>query len=80
MIYNAKQKEFNARYKLADAIDRPKVTLELSSRYIDQLEGDPSWQHTNEAIMVLNWNLFDGGQNKQMVKAALSRKHQQLEN
>lgn len=80
LIYNARQKEFNARFELANAIDRPKVNLELRSRYADQLEGDTSWQHTNEAKVVLYWNLFNGGQNKQMIHAALSRKYQEIEN
>ncbi|MCP3871600.1 MAG: TolC family protein [Desulfobacteraceae bacterium] len=74
LIYNALFMEADARLGLAYAIGKPKLNLELSSRYTDQAEGDSSWQNTNDAMLVLRWNLFNGGQNKEMKNAALSKK------
>ncbi|MDJ0784556.1 MAG: TolC family outer membrane protein [Desulfosarcinaceae bacterium] len=66
--------EADARVRLAKTAYRPKLDLELSSKYNDQLEGDPSWQHTNAAMLLLRWNLFNGGQDRAGVKAAFSRR------
>ena len=76
LSFDAETKAAEARAALARSIYKPKINLELSSRYHDQLEGDPSWQNTNDAMVVLRWDLFDGGQNREAAKAALSRKHQ----
>ena len=77
---NARVLEAEARVDLARSAYKPKVNIELSSRYHDQLEGDPSWQHTNDAMLVMRWNLFKGGQDKQATNAALSRKYQSSSN
>ncbi len=68
--------EADSKYTLARSNYQPKIDLELSSRYNDQLEGDSSWQNTNAALLVLRWNLFKGGQDKAGVKSAFSRKYQ----
>ncbi len=68
--------EANARLNLTRANYKPKVNLELSSRYNDQLEGDTSYQHTSDALVVLRWNLYRGGQDRAAAKAALARKYQ----
>ena len=68
--------EADSKYTLARSNYQPKVDLELSSRYNDQLEGDSSWQNTNAAMLVLRWNLFRGGQDKAGVNSAVSRKYQ----
>ncbi len=72
--------EADSRLTLARTNYMPKIDLELSSRYNDQLEGDSSWQNTNAALLVLRWNLFRGGQDKEGVNAALSRKYQSRSN
>jgi adhesin transport system outer membrane protein len=68
--------EADSKYTLARSNYQPKIDLELSSRYNDQLEGDSSWQNTNAAMLVLRWNLFRGGQDKAGVNSAFSRKYQ----
>ncbi len=68
--------ESEARVALARSPYKPKIDVQLSSRYNDQLEGDQSWQNTNDAMLNLRWNLFNGGQDKAAKQAALSRKYQ----
>lgn len=80
LLYTARVMEANARLELTYSSYRPKVNLELSSRYLDQYEGDTSWQNTNDAMVVLRWNLFDGGQKKETKNAALSRKYERRSN
>jgi adhesin transport system outer membrane protein len=72
--------EADARLALARANYLPKINLELSSRYKDQVEGEGSWQHTNDALLVLHWNLYNGGKDKAGVSAALSRKSESQSN
>ena len=72
--------EADSRLTLARSNYMPKIDLELSSRYNDQLEGDSSWQNTNAALLLLRWNLFRGGQDKEGVNSALSRKYQSRSN
>ena len=80
MAFNARLMEANARVDLARSAYMPKVNIELNSRYNDQLEGDPSYRYSNDAMLVLRWNLFNGGQDKESTDAALSRKHQSRSN
>lgn len=80
MASNARLMEANARVDLARSAYMPKVNIELNSRYHDQLEGDPSYQYTNDAMLVMRWNLFNGGQDKESTNAALSRKYQSRSN
>lgn len=76
LALDAELVEADSRLALARSNYKPKIDLELSSCYNDQLEGDPSWQNTNAAMLFLRWNLFSGGQDKAGTNAALSRKHQ----
>jgi len=76
----AKLIEAEARADLARTNYKPKINLELSSTYHDQLEGDSSWQNTNDAMLVFRWNLFKGGQDKEAAKAALSREYESRSN
>lgn len=76
LAFDADLMEADARVSLAGANFKPKINVELGSSYNDNLEGDQSWQNTNEAMLVLRWNLFNGGQDKAEKSAALSRKHQ----
>ncbi len=76
LAFDAEIVEADSRYTLARSNYQPKIDLELSSRYNDQLEGNSSWQNTNAAMLVLRWNLYKGGQDKAGVKSAFSRKYQ----
>lgn len=76
LAFNARLIEADARVELARSTCKPKINIELSSSYNDQLEGDRSWQNTNEAMLTLNWNLFNGGQDIANKNSALSRKKQ----
>ncbi len=76
MVYKTNIIESDARVSLSRSSYKPKINIELSSRYHDQLEGDPSWQNTNDAMLVLRWNLFNGGQDREATRAALERRNQ----
>ncbi len=76
LAFNAKLLEADARVTLARSAYKPKINIELSSSYNDQLEGDSSWENTNDAMLTLHWNLFNGGQDKAHKNAVLSRKRQ----
>ena len=75
-ILTAALAETDARVALTRSNYKPKIDIQLRSRYNDQLEGDQSWQNTNDAMLNLRWNLFNGGQDKARVNAALSRNYQ----
>ncbi len=62
--------EAEAQKKQALATDFPKLNLELSSVYEDQVQGDNSWQNTNAAMVRLRWNLFNGGSDAAGQRAA----------
>jgi adhesin transport system outer membrane protein len=68
--------EAESRVSLARTNYKPKIDLELSSNYHDQLEGAESWENTNAAMVNLSWNLYKGGQDLAGTNAALSRKRQ----
>ena len=76
LALDSKIDEADSRVALAKSNYKPKINLELSSRYHDQLEGDPSWQHTNDALLIMRWNLYRGGQDRQASRAAMSRKYE----
>ncbi len=76
LAFNAKLNEADARVALARSTYKPKINIELNSSYNDQLEGDKSWENTNDAMLTLQWNLFNGGQDKANKNAALKRKKQ----
>jgi hypothetical protein len=80
MALNAALIEAGERVALARSAYMPKVNIELSSRYSDQFEGEKSWKHTNDAMLMLRWNLFNGGQDIAGVNAALSREYQSRSN
>ena len=70
----------NSRLALARVNYKPKIDLELSSRYTDHMDGNESWQNSNAAMLNLRWNLFNGGQDKAGISAALFRKNQSRSN
>jgi adhesin transport system outer membrane protein len=54
----------------------PKVNLELSSTYQDQVESSTTYTHNNAAMVRAHWNLFSGGGDKAASDAASSRSRQ----
>lgn len=76
MVLDAELNEAESRLALARSRFKPKIDIELSSRYNDQLEGDPSWQNTNAAMLILHGNIFNGGQDEAGKDAAISRTYQ----
>jgi len=70
--------EAEQRVGLSDANFLPKVNLELSSSYEDQVESSTTYEHNNHAMVRLRWNLFNGGADVADRKAALARKFQAI--
>lgn len=54
----------------------PKVNLELSATYQDQVESSTTYSHNNAAMIKARWNLFNGGSDVAARDAASSRKLQ----
>jgi adhesin transport system outer membrane protein len=70
--------EAEARVGLSDSNFLPKVNLEVSSSYEDQVESSRTYEHNNQAMVRLRWNLFNGGADVADRKAALARKFQAI--
>ncbi|MDT8421815.1 MAG: TolC family outer membrane protein [Desulfuromonadales bacterium] len=68
--------EADSRVELNRSSYRPKIDIELKSDYSDQLEGSRTWQRTDEAMLNLTWNLFNGGQDRATVGSSMERKLQ----
>jgi adhesin transport system outer membrane protein len=68
--------EADARVGLSDSGFLPKVNLELSSGYEDQVESSSTYEQNNQAMVRLRWNLFNGGSDLADRKAAIARKSQ----
>jgi adhesin transport system outer membrane protein len=54
----------------------PKVNLELSSTYQDQVESSTTYTHNNAAMVRARWNLFNGGSDRAASDAASLRRRQ----
>lgn len=54
----------------------PKINLEVSTTYQDQVEGSTTYSHNNAAMLRARWNLFNGGADQAAREAATSRKGQ----
>ncbi len=76
LAFDARFEEAAMKVDLARSEYRPKINFEVNSRYYDQMDGDPSWQQSNDAMLVLRWNLFNGGQDTAATRAALARKYE----
>jgi adhesin transport system outer membrane protein len=72
--YNIQEAE--SRVGLSDANFLPKINVELSSSYEDQVESAETYEQGNQAMVRLRWNLFNGGSDVADRKAAISRKFQ----
>lgn len=78
LALTADNEEAASRVKLARSNHKPRINLELNTDYTDQAEGDPSWEHSSEAMVRLRWNLYNGGQDKAAINAAESRRLQSV--
>ena len=68
--------EAEQRVELSNANFQPKVNLELSSTYQDQVESETTYEHNNQAMVRMRWNLINGGSDVADRKAAIARKFQ----
>ena len=68
--------EAQSRIDLSNANFLPKVNLELSSSYEDQVESSTTYEHNNQAMVRMRWNLINGGSDVADRKAAIARKSQ----
>ena len=68
--------EAQARKELSDSNFLPKINLELSSSYQDQVESSTTYEHNNQAMVRMRWNLINGGSDVADRKAAIARKAQ----
>ena len=68
--------EADRRIELSKSNFLPKVHAELSSSYEDQVESSETYEHNNQAMMRLRWNMFNGHSDVADRKAAISRKLQ----
>lgn len=72
--YNVQEAE--ERVELSNANFQPKVNIELSSSYEDQVESSETYEHNNQAMVRMRWNLINGGSDVADRKAAIARKFQ----
>ncbi len=72
--------EAQSRIDLSNANFLPKVNLELSSSYEDQVESSTTYEHNNQAMVRMRWNLINGGSDVADRKAAIARKAQSANN
>ncbi len=72
--------EAASRVELSNANFLPKVHAELSSSYEDQVESSETYEHNNQAMVRLRWNIFSGHSDVADRKAAIARKLQAAAN
>jgi len=68
--------EADKRIELSRSNFLPKVHAELSSSYEDQVESSDTYEHNNQAMVRLRWNIFSGFSDVADRKAAMARKVQ----
>ena len=76
MALGANVVEAGQRVELARSSFLPKVHAELSTSYEDQVESLETYEHNNQAMLRMRWNLFNGGSDIAARKAASARKMQ----
>lgn len=64
------------RVELSNSNFLPKIHAELSSSYEDQIESSRTYEHNNQAMVRLRWNIFNGFADVADRKAAIARKMQ----
>jgi adhesin transport system outer membrane protein len=77
---SANIEEAESRVDLSRANFLPKVHAELSSSYEDQVETSETYEHNNQAMVRLRWNVFSGHSDVADRKAAMARKAQAAAN
>lgn len=78
LALDADIEEAEQRIELSRSNFLPKVHAELSSSYEDQIESSETYEHNNQGMLRLRWNLFNGGSDIADRKAATSRKMQDI--
>ncbi|PLX77018.1 MAG: channel protein TolC, partial [Desulfuromonas sp.] len=68
--------EAGERVTLSKSNFLPKVHAELSTSYEDQVESSETYEHNNQAMLRLRWNLYNGGSDVADREAAIQRKMQ----
>lgn len=68
--------EADRRVELSKSNFLPKVHAELTSSYEDQIESSDTYEHNNQAMVRLRWNIFNGHSDVADRKAAMARKMQ----
>lgn len=76
MALGANVVEANQRVELSRSSFLPKVHAEVSTSYEDQVESLETYEHNNQAMLRMRWNLFNGGSDIADRKAATARKMQ----
>ena len=72
--------EADRRVELSKSNFLPKVHAELSSNYEDQIESSETYEHNNQAMVRVRWNIFSGHSDVADRKAAMARKMQAAAN
>lgn len=78
LALGADVKEAEERIELSRSSFLPKVHAELSSSYNDQVESSETYEHNNQGMLRLRWNIFNGGSDIADRKASTSRKMQDV--
>ncbi|PLX71278.1 MAG: channel protein TolC [Desulfuromonas sp.] len=73
---DANIEEAKRRIALSKSGFLPKIHLELSSSYEDQVESSETYEHNNQAMLRVRWNITNGGADIADRKAATARKFQ----
>ncbi|PLX81265.1 MAG: channel protein TolC [Desulfuromonas sp.] len=73
LALTANIEESKARVGLSKSNYMPKFFAELSSTYYDQVESSETYEHNNQAMIRMRWNLLNGGSDVADRKAATSR-------
>lgn len=74
--YNVQEAE--QRVELSNSNFQPKINIELSSTYQDQVESSTTYEHNNQAMVRMRWNLINGWSDVADRKAAIARKFQAM--
>lgn len=70
--------EAAARSKLSESAFYPKLNLELSTSYEDQVESSDTYEKNAQAMVRLRWNLFNGTSDVYDRRATIARKNQAI--
>ena len=80
LALGANVNEADRRVELSKSNFLPKVHAELSSSYTDQVESSETYEHNNQAMVRVRWNIFNGHSDVADRKAAMARKMQAAAN